>query len=204
MAIIGSNVAIITVVGIQGSEKTFSTMEYFPTVGAGDESAQDNVDGWVADISGDWLALVSSAWEMLEVRVSKKKAGVFTDAVAFVNTVGSRDPSVLPPLNTFSLRKNPDNDNREPAGERNVGKGRIAVSGVAEPDQNDGMISSGGRTLAEALATQISGYQEIGAVTTYQMYIQSLATVADPIEVFAPVSSVIYTRQGTQLTRKRR
>jgi len=203
MTIIGSNVAIITVFGLQGIETTQSTMEYFPDSGPGTESAEDNVDGWIADISADWLAMVSEQWTMLAVKCDKKISGVFTDFTRTVNLVGLRLNDVLPPYSTFSFRKNPDNANREPIGEREVGKGRIAICGVSEEDQDNGLPLPGAIARGVVLSDSLLTYNEIGIGTNYKMYIQSLGTVADPVEVFAPCLSVPFTRIGTQLTRKR-
>jgi len=203
MAIIGSNVAIITVFGLQGIETTQSTMEYFPDTGAGEESAEDTVDGWIADVSMDWLDLVDEQWTMLAVKCDKKISGVFTDFTRLVGLPGIRLGDVLPPYSTFSFRKNPDNANREPIIEREVGKGRIAISGVAEVDQNNGLATPGAIGRAATLSASILTFEPVGATSSYLMYIQSLGTVADPVEVFAPCLSVPFTRVGTQLTRKR-
>lgn len=200
--IIGSNVAIITVKGIMQNEFTYSSMEYYPSVGDGDESASDVNNGWEDEIKDLWLALASEDWEMLEINCSHKIDGIYTDASKAINEVGLVLGDALPVYNTFSFVKVPDNANRDPDDERTVGKGRIAFSGVAELDVADGKIKTAARVNADALAAAISTFQPLVGTSTFLMYIQSLATVADPVEVFAPVQYVLYNRMGTQLTRK--
>lgn len=203
MAIIDSNVGIITVVGMQSAELTYSTMEYYPTTGLGEESAQDFVDGWVGHVVPNWLALVSANWSMIEVRCSKKVDGNYTEAKNIVGSPGLGDIQTLPVWNTFSLVKLPDNANREPIGERMVGKGRIAISGVGEDSQNNAVITAISLIAANLLGLTMRQFTSGGVPTEYTMFIQSLATLADPIEVFAPVSALPFNRIGTQLTRKR-
>ncbi len=202
MPIIDSNVAIITVKGIQGAELTQSTMEYYPETGAGEGSALEVAQAWIDDTKSDWLDLCSSAWVMLEVRCDKKIDGIYSDATIAVGEAGTIISQSLPVYNTMSFTKNPDNANREPPLERLVGKGRIAVSGLSEDLQDNGIMSPAGLVLANALAVSVRFFTDTSDTTLYMMFIQSLAKPSDPIEVFAPVSSVVFNRLGTQLTRK--
>lgn len=202
MAIIGSNVALITVSGIQGAETVESTMEYYPTVGDGDETALEVCQGWVDANKVKWLALCNFQYNMLEVSCSHKIDGIYYDATIGIYSPGAVVGDVLPPYNTFSLSKIPNNSIREPIAEREVGKGRIAISGVSESDQNAGLITAGALVTAVALADSLLEFDADGAGSTFTMFIQSNQKVGDPVEVFAPVSSVIFNRMGTQLTRK--
>ncbi len=199
----GTNIAIISVLGIQGSELTQSTMEYYPSIGAGLGTPTDVIDAWRANTEANWLALVSEQWTMLEVRCSKKVAGIYTDGVRVVNTPGGVVGDVLPPLNTFSLVKIPDNAERDPPAGRLVGKGRVAISGVPESLQNNGFITSPGRVAADLLAESLEFFVDAVNTTTYTMYIQSLELPTDPTEEFAPVFDIAFNRLGTQLSRKR-
>lgn len=202
MAIIDSNVGIITVVGVQGAELTYSTMEYYPTTGLGEESAQEFVDGWRNHSAPNWKSAVSEQWTMLEVRCSKKVNGIYTEAKNIVNLPGGVLGEVLPVYNTFSLTKIPDNANKEPALGRDVNKGRIGISGVPEVSQDNGQITPAALIEVNLIGSTILQFTSEGVPTEYTMYIKSLALPTDPTESFAPVLSLPFNRLGTQLTRK--
>lgn len=203
MPIIASNVAIIQVRGIQKGESTVSTMEYYPSTGDGDESALEVCQAWLDACKDDWLALVSEKWDMIEVYCSHKIDGVYFDATIPVFSAGLITGDVLPPYNTFSLRKYVDNTAKEPAGERDVGNGRVAISGVGESQQNNGNATAGAVGLANVLGISLNGFALPAAGSIFDMYVQSLPIAPETVEVFAPVTDVLFQRLGTQLTRKR-
>lgn len=193
----------VQVVGIQGSAMTYNTLEYYAPTGLEAEDAANIALAWETDILGYWLDAVSASWTMLELRATWNYVDTawhseFTRSVGAPGTVVG---DALPPYNTWSLRKQPDNSNRDPITATPFRQGRIGIAGVPESGQANGLPNASALIYLDALADALKSFT-VGATAVY-MYIARAAVEPPDFELqFVPILSLSSGKLGTQNTRK--
>ena len=199
-SIIGNpNFCQIIVTGFQGSDKTTTFLRYFPTSGTGSDTAADMASQFITDVVPAWLAAVSEKWRMAEINVVKFVAGVPQQRIVAIDDVGDIVGDALPVYNTFSLRRYPDNGEKDPVGASDFKIGRKAISGVAESTQNNGIINPAHEPIINVLGAALQ--QIVTAGSTYTMFMPRFDLTGNLIAA-VPITLVEFGRMGTQNTRK--
>lgn len=192
----------IQVKGLQRGVLTYNTLYYYNVTDVYAETPAALIGAFKTDVQAVWLDIVSSSWTLLEYNVGKFNK-VFTEYYTSIeNVVGDNVGNVLPPYNTWSLVKIPDNAEIDPAGQTPFRQGRIGIAGVPEAYQDNGIPESVGAGLLVDLSNALEEFTSTSG-DTWQMYMVRPATVI-PAEGIArvPVLSIASGRMGTQNTRK--
>lgn len=156
MAIIGSRVVYLTVVGMQAGQQCFTTLPYASVDGVSGVRGRVVAETFISDVLPAWQAVASEQFQFVEVRYREAGPGqVPAGSIPTPATFGLVAGNVLPPFVTFSLYKVPDNATIEPSGAEDFGFGRLGISGVPEASQDNGTITSGALTLLETLASEL-------------------------------------------------
>lgn len=198
----GDNGVDVRYVSVQQNQLCYLNLSYYPV--SPPESI--SLPSFIADfelqgITEAILAVTSVQMRYLSVQYTLRGTPNSGDTqTKTIDQIGLVAGDVMPVYNVLKLRKNPNNDDRVPSSAPPFKPGSIALSGVPEAIQNNGVLNP---SYAAAVATLCTVIESVSGTVGIPCRLIMDREPGSPLGFArATVESVTFQRFGTQLTRK--
>lgn len=155
----------VTVLGLQGSKTTRNRFLYYDNQVMENLLSSDVATDFNTTIMPIWYPCVSEQWICTQIKVAIYQEPPIYNRPEYtlnVATPGDVVGGVLAPRNVANLLWVCDNAQIDPPTAQPFEGGRSGISGIAESDQDDGILSDSAMTGFRALAAALKGFTATG------------------------------------------